>query len=226
MPEVMFEHGNYTLTEKGVAEYTPDPKIHAIDTKRFDELLVDRKRLAVALMEHIDGHVSADTRKIRESKLEEITDSVSLRRREYIRFSEETMPLSSALTRVTVGIVSADIRSKHAQECINLVKRHTSNYDLVILDNNKGPDFNHSREMNRIISMAGTDYLVLMDDDVHVTHGWLEGLLRAISPARGVVTPVHLTRTALSLMPASSCVRTTRATIRTFLQHLKQRFPY
>lgn len=192
MPELMFEHANYSLNKYGEAEYTPDPEIHAVDTKRFDELLVDRKRLAMTLMEHIDGHFSRDMRKIRESKLEEITDSVSLRRREYIRYSEETRPLSSATTRVTVGIVSADTRSRYARESINLVKRYTSNYDLVILDNNKGRDFNHSREMNRIIAMARTEYLILMDDDVYVSPGWLDGMLRCINPARAVVTPIHL----------------------------------
>jgi len=194
MPEVMFEHANYALNEHGEAEYTPDPEIHAIDTERFDALLADRKRLTLKLLEHINGHFSRDTRKMRESKLEQITDSVSLRRREYIRFSGETRPLNSANTRVTIGIVSADIKSAHARKCIDLVKRHTSNCDLLILDNSRDRNFNHPREMNRIISMAGTEYLVLMDDDVHVGPGWLDAMLRCITPRVGVVTPVHLDR--------------------------------
>ena len=45
---------------------------------------------------------------------------------------------------VTIGVVSADMRSVHAKTCIEKIKQHTSNFDLVVLDNNFGPGFNHS----------------------------------------------------------------------------------
>jgi glycosyltransferase involved in cell wall biosynthesis len=117
-------------------------------------------------------------------------DSYSIRKPECVRVNNGEK-LTSETARVTVGIVSADIKSEYAAKCIDSIKQYTSNYDLIILDNNRGPNFNHPREMNRIISVAKTDYLVLMDDDVFVEEGWLNGLFGALSPDVGVVTPLH-----------------------------------
>ena len=74
--------------------------------------------------------------------------------------------------RVTVGVVSADLRSDHTAKCIDLVKAHSRDYDLVIVDNNRCGEFNHSREMNRLLEFCRTEFLVLMDDDVFVQEGW------------------------------------------------------
>jgi len=38
----------------------------------------------------------------------------------------------------------------------------------VILDNNGRSIFNHPHEINKLLSICDTDYLVLMDDDVFV----------------------------------------------------------
>lgn len=92
---------------------------------------------------------------------------------------------------VTIGIVTADIDSDMARKCIAKVKEHTANYDLVVLDNNRRPDFNHSREMNRILSIARTKYVVLLDDDVYVTPNWLDGLIAAMGRDVAMATPLH-----------------------------------
>lgn len=94
-------------------------------------------------------------------------------------------------SRVTVGIVTADSSSAHAKRCIESVKAYTPDCDLIVLDNNKDPHFRHSREMNRIMARTRTGRLVLMDDDVFVCDGWLEGMLRCLNPSVGVVTPLH-----------------------------------
>jgi GT2 family glycosyltransferase/SAM-dependent methyltransferase len=194
LPEIVFEHTNYVLTKFGGAEYRPDERIHGIDTKRFDELLPERKKLALRLMEHIDGEAARDKRRIRQDLLEPIADSIALRRPEYVRVWLDSKPLSNDNTRVTIGIVSANLRSDHARTCIDLVKKFTKNFDLIVLDNNEGSNFNHPHEMNKLLSVCDTDYLVLMDDDVFVEPGWLDGMIRCITPAVGVVTPLHKDR--------------------------------
>jgi hypothetical protein len=90
-----------------------------------------------------------------------------------------------------VAVVTEDLRNDHARRCIHLLKRHTRDFDLWILDNNGSPDFSHSREMNKVLKSARTDYLVLMDDDVFVEEGWLPGLLRAMDDETGLVVPIH-----------------------------------
>ena len=194
LPDVVFEHTNYFLTTFGGVEYRPDERIHEIDTKRFAELLPERKELALRLMNHIDAEASRSELRIRQDLLKPIVDSVALRRPEYVRFWSDGKSLSSDNTRVTIGIVSANLRSDHARTCIDLVKKFTKNFELIILDNNGRSSFNHPHEMNKLLSVCDTDYLVVMDDDVFVEPGWLDGMLRCVAPSAGVVTPLHKDR--------------------------------
>ena len=94
-------------------------------------------------------------------------------------------------SKITIGILSADARSAQARKCIELVKTCTPDTRLVVADNNGVPVFDRAREMNRLLATCDTDYLVLMDDDVCVEPGWLEGMLRAMNAEVGVVTPLH-----------------------------------
>jgi len=191
LPDVVFEHTNYVLTATGHVEYRPDPVIHEKDTKTFDSLLPQRKEIAVRLAGIIDQHLQSNVANLRKALLDPVMDSVALRLPEYSRIWSDNTSLSSENTRVTIGIVSANLRCDHARLCIDRVKKHTRNFDLIVLDNNRGPNFNHSREINRIISICKTDYLILMDDDVFVEPGWLDGMLRCIDLSVGVVTPLH-----------------------------------
>ena len=194
LPDVVFEHTNYVLTAGGNAEYRPDEKIHEIDSKRFHDLLPDRKTLALRLMEHIDQARDRERSRIRHNLLKPIADSIALRRPEYVRVWSDSKPLSSDSTRVTIGVVSANLKSDHARTCIDFIKKFTNNFDLVILDNNGRSIFNHPHEINKLLSICDTDYLVLMDDDVFVEPGWLDGMLRCMTPSVGVVTPLHKDR--------------------------------
>ena len=191
LPDVVFEHRNFVLNASKLAEYRPDEKIHQIDTKRFNELLPERKALALRLMDHIDRRSASDVSRVRESLLNQVTDSVALRRPEYVKLWSDNKILSTENTRVTIGVVSANLKSDHARTCIDLIKKYTRNFDLVVLDNNRRPTFNHPYEMNKLISICDTDFLVLMDDDVFVESGWLDGLMRCMTPSVGVVTPLH-----------------------------------
>ncbi len=191
LPEIEFEHLNALEGVSGPDAYQPDPNIHAADTEDFNSNLETRKSLALRLLAVINKFRRQQEEQIGKLLLQPIIDSVSLRIPEYVRTRIASQPLTSANTRVTIGVVTANINSDHAQACLNAVKSYTTNFDLILLDNNRGPKFNHSREMNRLLSICKSDFLILMDDDVIVEPGWINGLLGAVGPDVGVVTPLH-----------------------------------
>ena len=88
-------------------------------------------------------------------------------------------------------VACTDYRKEMTQQCLSLIKRHTINYELMIMDNSHDPAFSHPAAMNRAIRAADTDFLVLMDDDVYVEPGWLDGLLACIDEQTAVVVPLH-----------------------------------
>jgi glycosyltransferase involved in cell wall biosynthesis len=191
LEDVVFEHLNRLAGVQGTAAYVPNPEIHAKDSLFFESQLPARKALAVRLVNHIDAYRSQNLDSVRANRLLEVTDSVALRDPRYTRRSERSTLLTSENTRVTIGVVSADIRSEHSRQCLELLKQHTRNFDLIVIDNNRGPNFNHAREMNRLLGIANTDFIVVMDDDVLVEPGWLDEMLKAINPSVGMVTPAH-----------------------------------
>jgi glycosyltransferase involved in cell wall biosynthesis len=190
LADVLFEHHNYAEAG-GRRVYVPDPMIHDQDTRLYRETFAARKALAVRLKERIRARRDASHTDLFRANLERFLDPLDLRLPGDVRHAAESRPLNSDNTRLTVGVVSADVRSSHARRCLSDLKHHTRNFDLVILDNGRSGEFNHAREMNRLITMARTDYLVLMDDDVFVEPGWADALLACIDSRVGVVTPVH-----------------------------------
>lgn len=181
LSDVLFEHLNVSTDH-----YQPDPEIHRLDSLTFEALLPERKRIALNAKERIEAYKSQHRRRAWSSCLETVTDSTAVRHACHaVCLPTQQRP------RVTIGVVSADMRSPYARRCLELLKAHTRDFDLILLDNNGASDFNHSREMNRILDLCRTDYLVLMDDDVFVQPGWLEGLFRALQPGVGVITPIH-----------------------------------
>src|SRR5207245_745625 len=121
-----------------------------------------------------------------------VKDQFSYRRTDFVRVmppSAVAEPTKNAT--VTVAVVTADLYKPHAQKCLSLLKKHTSRFDLIVFDNNGSRDFNHPREMNKATRTAKTDFLVLMDDDVLVEEGWLDGLLESVDGETAVVSPLH-----------------------------------
>lgn len=97
----------------------------------------------------------------------------------------------SSTHRTTIMVACADYRKEMTQRCLSLIKEHTANYELLIMDNADDPVFSHPAAMNRAMRAADTDFLVLMDDDVFVEPGWLDGLLSCIDERTAVVVPLH-----------------------------------
>jgi GT2 family glycosyltransferase/SAM-dependent methyltransferase len=191
LPDVVFEHLNREIGISGPDSYKPNEEIHKLDTVLFESMQEERSLLVGKLMGHILCRRTQANDVIWQRRVEILTDWAGLRQPEYVRHMGSEATLSSANTRVTVGVVSANLMSPMAQRCIDSVKRYTTNFDLVVIDNNGSGNFNHSREMNRLIDMCRTDYLVLMDDDVFVEESWLDGLLKCVDDKTALVTPCH-----------------------------------
>jgi glycosyltransferase involved in cell wall biosynthesis len=190
LPDVLFEHQNYAASIAG-RTYVPDPEIHGRDTEHYLATFPARKDLAAQLKGLIRARRGVADGELSRTILERPLDPLRMRDATHVRYAADSRPLNCDNTRLTVGVVTADLHSAHARRCLSDLKRCTRNFDLVILDNSRSGDFNHAREMNRLIRMARTDYLVLMDDDVFVEPGWADALLGCVNSRVGVVTPVH-----------------------------------
>ena len=207
LPDVVFEHENHEASTDGTNKhafaaamgkvYVPKKAIIEQDDETYLDKLDERKEAALKLA----GIIDADARRARRERKEAIyqgrlnaiqaKDPYRYRHRSFVTtvLSGRSKPRDTA--RTTVAIVTADMRGEHPRRCIESVKAHTSNYDLVILDNNRGGEFSHPREMNKVLATATTDFVVLLDDDVFVKPGWLEGMLRCVDEKTGAVTPMH-----------------------------------
>lgn len=203
LPEVIFEHENFEQITREhrktegslyIADddkvYVPNPEFHEHDARIFEARLEGRKNDALRLAALIDAH--KDTGRLREyqHKLLDLQDPYDYRRPGFVKTIPAARPDSST-TRVTIAVVTSDLYKKHAQKCLAALKKHTKNFDLVILDNNNGGGFVHAREMNRVLRSVNTEFLVLMDDDVFVEAGWLDGLLANMEDETGMVAPMH-----------------------------------
>lgn len=191
LPDVVFEHNNYEHEIAGIRVYKPDRNIHESDTRLYEEYFQGRKKLAVKLLEHIESNRHQNIFIDRGRILDQEKDPLTMRDPAHVRISPDSEKLSTKNTRTTIGVVCANIDSTHTKQCISNIKKYTNNYDLVILDNNYSRYFNHPHEMNKLIAVTDNEYLVLMDDDVFVEPGWLDGMFRCINSSVGVVTPLH-----------------------------------
>src|ERR1700674_914867 len=55
LPDVVFEHTNAIHHTPGVRDCTPDPAIQEKDTRLFDSLLPERRKVALSLLERIES---------------------------------------------------------------------------------------------------------------------------------------------------------------------------
>lgn len=217
LEEVIFEHKHYVTDLNGYTGnffksrdnkfYVTNDAIMAVDAKVFDEKLPERKDNAMKLARLIDASrcerlaaregeelklLAPDRRaRVYASLLGSVRDSFHYRRPDFLRRMPAFTSQTARTPRTTVLVVTADLRRDYAQRCLALLKDHTCNYDLMLLDNNGGGDFAHSREINKALRTVENDFLVLMDDDVFVEPGWLDRLIAHATEDTGVVCPMH-----------------------------------
>lgn len=197
LPNIIFEHKNHTEDKNAVDNqntFTNDGKVYSAneeimkkDVAIFDNSMADRTDYAIELVKLIEPELSKEKLAKMKAKLLEIDNPYFCRSNYHEKRSlEHTMD-----NFVTIGVVTANIYNEHAQKCLSLIKKYSSNYELVIIDNAGAKDFNHPKEMNRLISIAKGEYLILLDDDVYVTKGWLDGIINSFDDDIAVVTPLH-----------------------------------
>lgn len=206
LEEVVFEHENYeeqvtNQTKNNTAQlfesvdkkvYLPNQDIINRDIQFFETARDQRKQDALTLANLIDQHQREQRQAVYQSLLGGVHDTYSYRQSNYVTKVLTTPDESVDIpATVTIAVVTSDIYKPHAQKCLSYLKKHTANFDLIILDNNNSSNFNHPREMNKVLQSVKTDFLVLLDDDVYVEAGWLEGLLKCVDAETGIVTPLH-----------------------------------
>jgi len=89
----------------------------------------------------------------------------------------------------SIILATADLTSNLAKKCLESIKKFTEDYELIIIDNNRAPDFNFGIEYNRAMKIAKGEYILLICDDVIVTEGWLDALIECAEsdPKIGIV---------------------------------------
>lgn len=209
LPDVVFEHENHGQVEdtKGAQHYfksnenkfyVPDQKIIKRDDEIFKRKFQDRKEAALKLAAIIEEdrrqRISEARRKAQRNLLRGTADSYSYRRKDFVATYPHLDISAKPSPRATIAVITADIRSDYASRCISLVKQHTSDFDLIVLDNGRDKGFSHPKEMNKVMKSIDTDLLVLLDDDVFVEPGWLGGLIRCVDEKTAVVAPMHKDR--------------------------------
>jgi len=79
LPDVVFEHQNAVQRAGGPPEYHSIPNILALDAPRFLALFPDRQRLALELLEHIEGPLGPERAEAARYRLRQIKDPFTLR---------------------------------------------------------------------------------------------------------------------------------------------------
>lgn len=190
-PDVIFEHLNFEHNKSKEREYSYNPEILNRDAQRFNSSAPSRRQAANNLAEHIEAQEIVNSRKLRSAALASISGARCPTTPSNTQWITSTTANANP-NRTTIGLVCSNIKNYYTQDCIDRIKRYTSNYELVVIDNARSPDFNHAREMNRIMSLCQNRYLVLLDDDVLVEPDWLPAMLEAMTDNVACVTPVHL----------------------------------
>ncbi|MCU1275214.1 MAG: hypothetical protein JWO48_2645 [Bryobacterales bacterium] len=83
LPDVIFEHLNTAEHPSGALQYSPEPAIQGLDKRDFEDLVGERRRLALACVGRIEGCAHSEQHEARARFLEEFPDSIAIRRREH-----------------------------------------------------------------------------------------------------------------------------------------------
>ena len=200
--DVIFQHDNCSETPAdGYAgqffaineekSYVPNKTILDEDAILFDQSFQERKNNAVILYKMIETGRNEDRLAHCQNLLSAVADQYSCRKTDFIRHIYHKPTKHLGKPRVTIAVVTSNAQNEIASSCLQHLKMHTDNFDLIVLDNNSNTNFNHPKEMNKVLKMASSKYVVLMDDDVLVEPGWLEGMLAAMTADVGAAAPVH-----------------------------------
>ena len=94
--DLIFEHVHYIINKNGEREYKPNEKILETDEKLFRSQLSQRKAAVIRLLEYMDDFSTEKNKIYREALLEQIQDSFSIRRPEYLFVQDIDYPADQA----------------------------------------------------------------------------------------------------------------------------------
>jgi hypothetical protein len=196
LDDVIFRHDNFKLaTEAGATAvffapggraFAANQEDIAFDVAFYEHEIDIRKRDALKLAAMIDrGRDLAHLALL----LSDIHDPHCYRRRRVSRLPSQ--PGAKPLPRVAVGLVTSDVRSVQARRCIAGIKQSAGESILVILDSGTNARTSRPYEMNRILDSCDAEFLLLLEDDVLVGPGFLEGLLGCMDDSTALVAPLY-----------------------------------
>jgi len=175
---------NFFRSEEGKV-YVLNPEVFEADSRDFVECFEDRKRDARRLARRIETAALESRQAEHETLLARFRDPYRYRQ----PYGRPAVKRRSS--GATVAVLASDVRRRHVRKCLSLLKRHTPDLDLVVLDRDRNLECRRPEEINKVLRAARTDFVVLLDDDVLVAPGWLEGLLQGLDAQTGIVTPLH-----------------------------------
>ena len=187
LPDVIFEHFNFTSQADGTRHYSCEPTAHALDVPRFEATFGERKQLALRLKEHIDSEKRRQKQVDWRTRLDGVCSSFAIRGPWRHRIQT-----ASTMPPVTVGLLTADSQGRRCRHCLRAVKRHSPRCEVIVLDHSHPEELHVPHELNRLLDAAHTERVVLLQDHVLPSAGWLEGLSCAVTPGVGMATPVQL----------------------------------
>jgi hypothetical protein len=176
LPEVIFEHCNFIESPSGVRKYVPNPAIQEMDNRDFEALLEERRRVALACVERIEGRAHIEERAMRVRLLEAFPDTIALRRREHARWWQAADPAAGG--KVTVAVIAENAHA--ALGCLKTLRTASATVPTVVVP-----------RRNDALALCRSDYLVLLDAAVRVAPGWLEEAFSVLASGAGIAVAEH-----------------------------------
>lgn len=171
LPDVVFEHCNAVEYASGVREYVPNPAIQELDDADFEALLGERRRAALACVEHIEGRSRSEVQAARVRVLESFPDSMALRHREHARW----FPAVEAVHPASVAAAVIAPNAQTARGCLNALHAASKSLPVLVVP-----------RRNDALALCRSDYLALFDPAVRVSPGWVESALAAMSSGAAI----------------------------------------
>jgi len=172
LPDVVFEHTNAVEHASGVRKYVPNPAIQQLDDADFEALLEERRRVALACVERIEGPGRSELQAARARMLKCFPDSIALRRRGHARWFPTVDADHPA--RVAAAVIAPNAHA--ARGCLDALHAASKSMPVLVVS-----------RRNDALALCRSDYLALLDRDVRVTPGCVESALSALSSGAAIV---------------------------------------
>ena len=171
LPDVVFEHCNATENASGVREYVPDPAIQELDNADFEALVAERRRVALECVEHIESRGRSEVHAARLRMLESLPESIALRHGQRARW----FPAVEAVHPASVAAAVIAPNAQAARGCLNGLHATSKSLPVLVVP-----------RRNDALELCRSDYLALLDPDIRLSPGWVEGTLAAMSSGAAI----------------------------------------